>query len=144
MSYSIAKCIEFDAGHRVPLHDSKCRNPHGHRYRVTAYLTGELITEGPQSGMVRDFGHVKKLMMEHIHDVFDHGFIVSEYDDKMYDLLFDEEGVVEGWRVVLIEGYPTAEVLAKLFYEILKPYLPNLNSIIVCETPTSQASYRED
>ena len=142
--FKISKEIEFDAGHRVPLHDSKCRNPHGHRYRVRAVLMGTLITEGPQSGMVRDFGHVKTAMMEHIHDVFDHGFIISELDEPLIDLLFEDDYPRYGWKAILIEGYPTAEVLARLFYEILLPYIPELIRIDVFETPTSCASYEAD
>ena len=146
--FKISKEIEFDAGHRVPLHDSKCRNPHGHRYRVRAVLMGTLITEGPQSGMVRDFGHVKTAMMEHVHDVFDHGFIVSELDDPLIEVFFDDGQMglesKYGWRVILIEGFPTAEVLAELFFNILKPYIPELIRIDVFETPTSCASYEAD
>ena len=73
--YTISKEIQFDAGHRVPLHTSKCKNPHGHRYRVVAFLEGELITSGPETGMVRDFSHVKQALTEFVHDVFDHGFV---------------------------------------------------------------------
>lgn len=31
--FSCTRRLEFDAGHRVPLHESKCKNPHGHRGR---------------------------------------------------------------------------------------------------------------
>ena len=33
--------IKFDAGHRVHLHESKCRNAHGHQYIVFIYATAE-------------------------------------------------------------------------------------------------------
>lgn len=139
--FLIAKEIEFDAGHRVPLHESKCRNPHGHRYKVKAVLRGELITEGPESGMVKDFSHVKDLMMKRIHDRFDHSFFVSHEDKELIAAFmpfrFD-------WQIIVTKFHPTAECLAKHFYELLKPDMPNLISLTVWETPTSTAMYTEE
>ena len=64
----ISKEIEFDAGHRVPKHDGKCRSPHGHRYRVRVTCKGYVI-EDPNSsdnGMLVDFGRLKGIMTEKI------------------------------------------------------------------------------
>lgn len=140
MGFEIQKEIEFDAGHRVPLHESKCKNPHGHRYRVVAGIEGELITDGPESGMVRDFSVVKSLLTEHVHDKYDHGFIVSENDITLRVLL----ETVPDWKLVVVPFYPTAECLAKSIYDDVKVYLPNLKYIDVWETPTSCARYSED
>lgn len=58
MQASVSKDVQFDAGHRVPSHASKCRNPHGHRYRVVAYCVGDVVEDGGSAddGMVVDFG----------------------------------------------------------------------------------------
>jgi 6-pyruvoyltetrahydropterin/6-carboxytetrahydropterin synthase len=152
MTHTISKEIEFDAGHRVPLHASKCKNPHGHRYRVVAHIVGELITEGPESGMVRDFSIVKQLLTEHVHDVYDHGFIVSDKDDAMlYAFSVDgnnplkgEVDNMNGWKVIVVPFYPTAECLAKKIFEDLRANgLPTLYQIDVWETPTSCASWSD-
>lgn len=141
MSFSISKEIEFDAGHRVPLHASKCKNPHGHRYKVQAFVTGELITEGPESGMVRDFSIIKQLLTERVHDVYDHGFIVHDQD---HDLLDAFDGAFRGWKIIVVPFIPTAECLAKAIYDDLKANgLPGLQFVRVWETPTSSASYDE-
>jgi 6-pyruvoyltetrahydropterin/6-carboxytetrahydropterin synthase len=154
--YEITKEIEFDAGHRVPLHASKCKNPHGHRYRVQAGILGELITEGPESGMVRDFSIVKELLTEYAHDKYDHGFIVADHDELMLMALGElndddtpvnhEAGEVGrwGWKVIVVPFVPTAECLAKAIYDDVKPHLPGLQFIRLWETPTSMAEYRED
>jgi 6-pyruvoyltetrahydropterin/6-carboxytetrahydropterin synthase len=154
MPHIISKEIEFDAGHRVPLHASKCKNPHGHRYKVTAYIEGELITEGPESGMVRDFSIVKQLLTEHVHDVYDHGFIVADSDEQMLTSLglgdfgqgrfglFTEQH--SDWKVIVVPFYPTAECLAKKIFDDLRPHLPNLFQIDVWETPTSCATWSEE
>lgn len=146
MGYEIDKEIEFDAGHRVPLHESKCKNPHGHRYRVVATIEGELITQGPESGMVRDFSIVKDCLTRLVHDKYDHGFIIAETDFPLQTAFGIGLGETNtyGWKVILVPFYPTAECLAKSIYDDVKKELPNLLSISVWETPTSVATYRED
>ena len=140
MTYLISKEIEFDAGHRVPLHESKCKNPHGHRYRLKVEIEGKLITEGPESGMVRDFSIVKQLMMERIHGVYDHSFIISNADLEMIDAF---EAVGADWKIHIVNFVPTAECLAKHFYDLLKDDL-EIVQIQLWETPTSCATFVPD
>ncbi len=139
MTYLISKQIEFDAGHRVPLHDSKCKNPHGHRYRVQVTIEGELITEGPQTGMVKDFGHLKQDMMELIHDRYDHGFIIHSEDVAMQVLI----SAFDSFKIIVEDFVPTAECLAKKCWDLLKETgrYNNLREVAVWETPTSVAYY---
>ena len=74
---SITKCIEWDMGHRVPNHESKCRNPHGHRYKCEIEVAGDIIVElnSPEQGMITDFGfdsmHFAKLHPNASCPVFD-------------------------------------------------------------------------
>jgi 6-pyruvoyltetrahydropterin/6-carboxytetrahydropterin synthase len=151
--FGLKKYIEFDAGHRVPNHESKCRNPHGHRYRVTAHLTGQLITKvgDSEEGMVADFGHVKSILTEKVHDVLDHGFIVY-HNDKILASLFknyDDDGpFVQGWNIIEFPYIPTAENIAKWVYEQIDGPLHEeygdrirLMCVEVQETPTSTAYY---
>lgn len=140
--YVISKEIEFDAGHRVPLHESKCKNPHGHRYKVKAIVAGELITEGPESGMVRDFSIIKELLTKRVHDVFDHGFMVYTDDKEMRP--FVELAIKWNWKVIITDFIPTAECLAKDIFGKLWDALPGLLEVRVYETPTSVAVYRRD
>jgi len=135
----VSKSIEFDAGHRVPSHDGKCRNPHGHRYRVVAYVRGPV----PESGMVVDFGVVKQAMTTLVHDRFDHTMIVHRDDRELLDAL---DG--HGWLVVPVDDPPTAENLAALFGGLLGPALAShdveLVGVDVWETPTSRARWTTD
>lgn len=143
----IGKWIEFDAGHRVPNHTSKCRNPHGHRYRVEVFVGGEVIDDpfAPDDGMVIDFGVVKELLMEHVHDVLDHGFMVHVDDTAMLhglELGQDKDG---NWNVVVMMKVPTAENIAEWVAERLGPLLAErrvrLSCVTVNETPTSSATF---
>lgn len=139
----ISKDIEFDAGHRVPNHESKCRNPHGHRYKVRINLCGELDTTPGASteGMLTDFGTLKEVMMEKIHDVLDHGFIIYQDDAALKASLYNGEG----YKIIEFPYIPTAENLALWCFKQTEDALTFDNfqvaSVTVWETPTSVATY---
>jgi 6-pyruvoyltetrahydropterin/6-carboxytetrahydropterin synthase len=146
----ISKEVQFDAGHRVPNHASKCKNPHGHRYRVIVHCVGPIIDdpEHEDDGMLVDFGKLKTMMTELIHDRFDHGFIVGP-TDEISNIMFEaaaDEGVE--FKRIMFPYVPTAENIAKFCYEVMYynaraefgDYLRVLQ-VEVWETPTSQAVY---
>src|SRR5690606_39195677 len=113
--FRVTKEIEFDTGHRVPLHESKCRNPHGHRYKVKANVVGPLKSAGSESGMVVDFGYIKRLLTTDVHDRFDHAFVVQSTDTDLCAFLLDST-----WNVVLVDFAPTAENMAAAIYRDLE------------------------
>lgn len=142
---TISKEIEFDAGHRVPNHKSKCRNPHGHRYRVRVYATGHIVEEPGASdeGMLVDFSDLKKIMQTKIHDVLDHGFIVYKDDEQMVEALYGRD-----WNVIIFPYIPTAENIARWCWDQIQEPIETsfrdnlrLRAITVYETPTSEATY---
>lgn len=152
---AVSKEVEFDAGHRVPLHASKCRNPHGHRYRVRATCSGLVVPDDQQSadaGMVVDFGDLKAWLTEHVHDRFDHGFIVWTGDRLMVDAFDDTVDALDAvgeapFKVVTVDYVPTAENLARDIFATLDPIIDGgwlgalrLDMIEVWETPTSLAT----
>lgn len=155
MKFTASKEIEFDAGHRVPYHDSQCRYLHGHRYRVRATVeahdTVQPDPDNPRSGMVLDFGEIKKALVTQVHDPFDHKLILWDQDplvsNEFWDCLNGSAIARDG--LVLISSIPTAEELARIFFDrvnaYLKPRVPSavlLEKIEVWETPTSLATYR--
>ncbi len=109
MRWSVSREIEFDAGHRVPNHKSKCANAHGHRYRMRVTWEGPVVTTTGTSdeGMVVDFGDLKAWLTTYVHDVYDHAFIAYEGDGELIKALVDT-----GNRVVVVPFIPTAENLA--------------------------------
>jgi len=104
----VTRRVEFDSGHRVTFHKSKCRNLHGHRYRLEVTLEGELITTYGDSsqGMVIDFGDMKELIGKHVVDRLDHAFIVWEEDRRLVEFLKED-----GHKHVVVPFVPTAENL---------------------------------
>jgi 6-pyruvoyltetrahydropterin/6-carboxytetrahydropterin synthase len=147
---SIARQIDLDAGHRVPSHQGKCRNPHGHRYTIVADVRAEDVIreEGnPEDGMVVDFGFLKELMMTRIHDVLDHGFIVYERDSIMRELAALETT----FKWVFVPFVPTAENIAMWCFDQLEAAVLRLSDgraelvgVTVFETPNSSAWYGPD
>lgn len=150
MTTTITKRIEFDAGHRVPDHASKCRSPHGHRYAVIAEVSGLVVDEpgNPENGMVKDFGFIKDLLTRHVHDPWDHAFLVADSDRLMCQQLNVGRGPNDEapWKVVRLAVVPTAENLAALIFQVLTPEVAchgaTLEAITVWETPTCSATYR--
>lgn len=114
----ITRRLEFDAGHRIPNHDSRCRHLHGHRYAIEVTVSGELvITEGDsEQGMVADFDGIKSVVQKHVVDPWDHAFLAHASDKAVVDFLRS----IPGHRTVLFDAPPTAEHLSVAAFRILE------------------------
>ncbi len=75
----IGKEYKFEAAHYLPFHDGKCRNMHGHSYRIEVELEGELqrISNSSSEDMVADFAVLDRIMKPII-DRFDHSVLNNE------------------------------------------------------------------
>lgn len=113
----ITRRLEFDAGHRIPNHNSQCRHLHGHRYAIEITLSGDVITTEGQSeqGMVMDFSDVKRIAKEKVVDAWDHAFLVYCGDRTVCDFLAS----LPGHKTVVLDVVPTAENLAQAAFDIL-------------------------
>lgn len=113
----ITRRLEFDAGHRIPNHNSQCRHMHGHRYAIEITLSGDLITTEGQSeqGMVMDFSDVKRIAKEKLVDTWDHAFLVYRNDRTVCDFL----ATLPNHKTVVLDVVPTAEHLAQAAFDIL-------------------------
>ena len=115
----ITRRLEFDAGHRIPDHQSQCRHLHGHRYAIEVTLSGEIIRidGSPQNGMVMDFSDVKAIAKSRVVDQWDHAFLVCRSDAPVAAFLES----LPGHKTVLLDVVPTAENLARIAFDILEP-----------------------
>ena len=120
---------------------------HGHRYRWEAVIEGEIISEEgvTESGMIIDFGSISKILMQYIHDVVDHAFIVFEGDYEARDAL---NILGDDHRTLVVPFIPTAENLAKWAFDQVEPHITTvyenelkLVEFHVRETPKSWASW---
>lgn len=141
MPYTVSCSTNFDAAHFLSNYDGPCKNIHGHRWSVTATLKSDtLIESGSSRGMVIDFSDVKPILNE-IAMRFDHKLIYEDCTLRSTTLLMMEE---EGFELFEINFRPTAENLAKYFYDELKEAGINASSVSVSETPNNSASYFEE
>jgi 6-pyruvoyltetrahydropterin/6-carboxytetrahydropterin synthase len=106
----ITRRLEFDAGHRIPNHDSLCRHLHGHRYALEVTLAGEPVrTAGDaRQGMVMEFSEVRAIAQCEIVDAWDHAFLAWREDRLVVEFL----SRLPDHRTVLFDQPPTAEHLA--------------------------------
>lgn len=141
----VTKTIEIDMGHRVPNHKSKCRNFHGHRYKIEVGVDDKVcdIQGVSDEGMVIDYGDLKKIMMEVIDKQFDHGFCIYEGDE--FAFFFNNAMHERDQKIIFVPFIPTAENLAKHWFGLIAPKLLDKNILLryvkVWETPTSTATY---
>lgn len=77
----IGKEYKFEAAHLLEFHKGKCRNLHGHSYRVEVELEGnqQILPNSSSEGMVLDFAVLDK-MMKPIIDRLDHQFLNDQMD----------------------------------------------------------------
>ena len=120
--FEIKKSFHFEAGHTLDHHDGKCRNPHGHSYKLEVTLRSDILIEsGPKKNMVTDFGDISAAVKPMIEEKFDHSWLND----------------------TLKTDSPTAEFMAQWIYHYLKKTLPNLWSVTVAETESSKVKYWE-
>lgn len=131
--------------HRVMNHDSKCKNLHGHRYSIEVGVDDKVLVKPGESddGMVIDFSDLKQIMINEIDEKFDHNSIFSS-DDPIKGYIISASSY-QYKQPIFVPFVPTAENLAKHWYELIEPKLAAQNikirHVIVWETPSSTAMY---
>jgi 6-pyruvoyltetrahydropterin/6-carboxytetrahydropterin synthase len=130
----ITKRIEFDAGHRLVKHESKCANLHGHRYAVEVELT--LLLSLDDVGRILDFSEIKSVFGKWIDDNLDHAFIVNVHDPIV-------DAIISSGKYFIVEFEPTAENLSLMLLNKAQQLLDcdrfKVSRIKLWETPTSTA-----
>ncbi len=162
MRWEITKTFRFEAGHRVWKQDlssgrgssltketpvNKCVNLHGHSYVLEVTLGSDTLSD---QDMVMDFYHVKSALKDLI-DRMDHSFIIDVSDPMFEDLkaVAQKHGAL---KIFPVNFCPTAEALAKFFYDFLTEKLKEsgvlgevkIVKVVLWETATSKAEYRPE
>jgi 6-pyruvoyltetrahydropterin/6-carboxytetrahydropterin synthase len=132
----IAKEFKWEMGHRLPFHEGKCRNLHGHSYRCMIELTGQ----PDKNGMLLDYYELKKII-DPIIDKMDHTFMVYEKDFELIEML-DKLGS----NKLVVNFESTAEnICVYLLNEIRKSSLPpNVESLKVRVLETDNTYAEEE
>ena len=139
----ITKQFSFETGHALYGYDGKCKNVHGHSYKLSVTVIGNPIkdTSNVKYGMVIDFSDLKKIVKEEIVDVFDHATVFNKNTPHV-ELAKELED--RGHNVLLVDYQPTSEMMVIDFAEKIKARLPEnikLFSLKLQETETSYAEW---
>ena len=139
----ITKQFSFETGHALYGYDGKCKNVHGHSYRLDVTVIGTPIsdTTNVKYGMVIDFGDLKKIVKSEIVDVFDHATVFNKNTPHVE---LAKELQDRGHNVLLVNYQPTSEMMVIDFAEKIKKHLPKnikLHSLKLQETATSFAEW---
>ncbi|WP_294820173.1 6-carboxytetrahydropterin synthase [uncultured Flavobacterium sp.] len=139
----ITKQFTFETGHALYGYDGKCKNVHGHSYKLSVTVIGTPITDtdNVKFGMVIDFGDLKKIVKQEIVDVFDHATV---FNKNTPHLELAHELKNRGHHVILVDYQPTSENMVIDFAAKIKKHLPSsisLHSLRLQETETSYAEW---
>ncbi|WP_459210151.1 6-pyruvoyl trahydropterin synthase family protein [Aquimarina rhabdastrellae] len=139
----ITKQFTFETGHALYGYDGKCKNVHGHSYKLGVTVIGTPITDisHVKHGMVIDFGDLKKIVKEEIVDRFDHATV---FNKNTPHLELAQELKERGHSVILVDYQPTSERMVIDFADKIKKRLPEgvqLHSLKLQETETSYAEW---
>ncbi len=139
----ITKQFSFETGHALYGYDGKCRNVHGHSYKLSVTVIGTPIPDANnvKFGMVIDFGDLKKIVKEEIVDVFDHATVFNKNTPHVE---LAKELSDRGHNVLLVNYQPTSEMMVIDFAEKIKQRLPkdiHLHSLRLQETASSYAEW---
>nr|WP_304217384.1 6-carboxytetrahydropterin synthase QueD [Fredinandcohnia onubensis] len=67
----VSKEFTFDAAHHLHCYEGKCKNLHGHTYKVVFGISGFV----DEIGLVIDFGDIKEIWKQEIETYLDHRYL---------------------------------------------------------------------
>jgi 6-pyruvoyltetrahydropterin/6-carboxytetrahydropterin synthase len=142
----LTKEFSFESAHALWGYDGKCREVHGHSYRLFVTVKGEPISDmsSPKLGMVMDFGELKAIVAREITDRLDHSFVMRRTAEAEALAVAMQSQFT---NVVLVDYQPTCENMLVDFAARLKAALPvgvTLHSLRLHETATSYAEWYND
>ena len=107
--------FDFEAAHRLPNHPGKCKELHGHSYRLVVAVERAISRD---TGMAIDFADLKRVVRQNVVDRLDHTFVNDLIDN------------------------PTAEIMAVWIWDALRGPLPGLAEVELWETRSCAVVYR--
>jgi 6-pyruvoyltetrahydropterin/6-carboxytetrahydropterin synthase len=128
---TVTKRFRFDAAHKLPFHEGKCRNLHGHTYTLEIEVEGDPVRRKGYSsaGMIIDFTTLGSIVKAEILNELDH-----QYLNEVIEWEFDTQ--------------PTAEELVMVIVRRLQEHMggwaARLQSVTLYETPDNWATWRRE
>ncbi|MDG1774721.1 MAG: 6-carboxytetrahydropterin synthase [Flavobacteriaceae bacterium] len=138
----ITKQFSFETGHALFGYDGKCRNVHGHSYKLSVTVIGSPIEEegAVKLGMVIDFSDLKKIVKEEVVDVFDHATV---FNKNTPHIELAKELTNRGHAVILANYQPTSENMVLDFADKIKARLPKNITLFSLKLQETDSSFAE-
>jgi len=139
---TVSRYHDICAGHRVYGHEGKCKNLHGHNYRIHFEVAGP---DQDEQGRIIDFSFIKSALCDWLENRWDHKMLIWENDPILGPLY----GVGDPLEIIAVPFNPTAENMAKHLVQNIGPVQLKgsgcvLIRCIVEETRKCSALYTHD
>jgi len=138
----LTRIFNFDMAHVLLNYQGKCKNIHGHNYKLEVTVKGVPCNDhtSPKKGMLIDFSDFKKLIDNNIIVFWDHALMIHQETDP--DLL---KALKQNYEKLLIVPFqPTTENMICELATVIKKLLPDdlkLFSLRLYETEKSYAEW---
>ena len=138
----ITKIFTFETVHVLYNYDGKCKNMHGHSYKLFVTVKGTPINDinNVKNGMVVDFGDIKKIVKEEIVDVWDHAVLLNALTPHKE---LGEDLAQKGHKVIECNYQPTCENMLYEIAEKIKNKLPSHVQLAYLKLHETENSYGE-
>jgi 6-pyruvoyltetrahydropterin/6-carboxytetrahydropterin synthase len=101
MQTSVTRTFTFEAAHQLPWHDGKCRQLHGHSYRLEVTVVGPI----GEHGIVVDFADIKRVVEREVIDRYDHRFLNDFLENPTAELI-----AADIWKTVEAADLPVTRI----------------------------------
>lgn len=118
---TVTRGFEFEAAHFLPNYDGKCKDLHGHSYKLEVSISGDI---GFKSGMVMDFGFLKDIVNKNVIDKFDHKLLNDIFDLPTAEnmVVWIKDTIKENLPKPIMEGVTSLEVVSVKLWETSNSY----------------------
>ena len=99
MRTRVTRAFTFDAAHDLPWHPGRCRNLHGHTYRLEVSVEGAI----GEHGIVMDFADLDAVVRREVIDRLDHTYLNDLLDNPTAELIAGDI-----WKRLESTGLPLA------------------------------------
>ena len=138
----ITKQFSFETAHALHGYDGKCKNLHGHSYKLFVTIIGQTITDvnNPKCGMVMDFSDLKKIVNQEVVNVFDHATILNQNTPhrELATVLQDLDH-----HIILVDYQPTTENMVVDFAKKITQRLPETVKLFSLKLQETESSFAE-
>jgi len=138
----LTKAFTFETAHALHGYDGKCKNIHGHSYKL--FVTVKGIPSEDQNdvklGMVMDFGDLKKIINKEVVDLFDHAILLNQNSPHKG---LGEKLLAEGHHVVFTDYQPSCENMILWMVDKIKAQLPQNIELVALKLHETENSYGE-